>query len=150
MERSASIIVYRGKAYVPTQAQIEGVGGHLDVEPIYVVGLTVEELTQVLEQVFVAGNPMVPVPTQEEMRRHSDVVPKAAGVRSWKALARDGAAYSIGWRDDGILLYMSMVDEKGRFVWDPAKTRRFPPDTGIRTLAEAILEDTRSRLELWE
>jgi hypothetical protein len=151
MIRVANVIVRQGKAYIPTTAQIEGemAGAYLDIEPIYVTNLTLDELTEALERVVATGNPKVPTPTLEELERYySKLVPRAAGVKSWKALARGGASYAIEWQRDKIVLYMSQLDKKGRFVDDPGKRREFPSGTDIRTIAEVILEDVNSRPEL--
>jgi hypothetical protein len=83
------------------------------------------------------------------MRKRPGLIPSAAGVSSWKKLAQGGASYSIQWRKDStITLFISRLDKKGRFEWDPARTRTFAGDTPLRTVVEAILEDVRSRPEL--
>jgi hypothetical protein len=63
-------------------------------------------------------------------------------------LAKGGASYTIQWGKDDIILYISRLDRKGRFEVDPAKTRTFPKDAALRTLADAILQDVHSRPEL--
>ena len=146
MDVVADVIVYKDKVYIPTSARLEG--GHLQIEPVYTASLAAHELAQVLKQVAAAGNPTIPMPTREEFQRRRDPVLNAAGVPSWTALARHGAAYAISWSSSEILLDMSMRDKKGRFVWDPEKTKRWPPETDFQTIAEAILEDARSRPEL--
>lgn len=151
MTRVANVIVHQGKAYLPTLAELEGeaAGMYLDVPPVYTAAVSVEGLTDALAKVAAAGNPRVPIPTSEERQRYrGGPVPKAAKVGSWKALAKGGALYSINWQPSGVTSYTSMLDEKGRFVFDPAKTRHFPPGTDIRTIVEAVLEDVRSRPEV--
>lgn len=146
----ADVIIRKGKAYLPTSAEVEGVGAYLLVEPVYVVEPTLDELTEALERVFAAGNPKLPASAWEEPWAGPDPLLKAAGVRSWKALARGGASYTIEWRNDETVLYLPMFDEKGRFASGVGETLRFSPNTDIRTIAEAILEDARSRPELWK
>ncbi len=41
-----------------------------------------------------------------------------------------------------------MLDEKGRFVEDPSKTRMLVRDIPVRTIVEMILADVCSRPEL--
>lgn len=141
------IYVWRGKAYLPVQAQIES-GAFIGIEPVYTAELNAEELLAAVERVLAAGHPRLPDPTREEMRRRKDPVLAATGARSWKELARTGAAYTIGWTDKEIRLDMSRLDKKGRWEWDSAKTRIFPPDTPLRDIIAVILEDIRSRPEL--
>jgi len=45
---------------------------------------------------------------------------------------------------------MSRLDKQGRWEWDPAKTRTFPADTPLPDIIAVILEDMRSRPELWQ
>jgi hypothetical protein len=148
MIRTTSVIIRKGKAYLPTSALMGG-HGYLEIEPVYVTDLNLDELTEALERIVAAGNPVIPIPTREEMKRRRDPVLKAAGVRSWNALAKGGAAYAIEWTKDEIILYLPMWDEKGRFAAGIGDTLRFPPDTDVRTLSKAILDDARSRPELW-
>lgn len=149
MVKVAGAIVRRGKAYLAVDAHMEG-GGYLAIEPVFTAELTVDSLTAAFEQVIAEGNPEIPTPTKEEMQRREDPILKAAGVRSWKELAKGGAAYTILWEEDTITLYISRLDRKGRFEVDPAKTRTFAKDTPLRTIVEAILEDVHSRPELLE
>lgn len=149
MIKVAVAIVRRGKAYLAVLAKIEG-GPYLMVEPVFTADLTVHSLTAAFEQVIAAGHPQIPSPTKEEMQRRKGPILKAAGVSSWKKLAKNGASYSIEWREDTIILYISRLDRKGRFEVDPAKTRTFPKQTRLRTIVETILEDVRSRPELLE
>lgn len=149
MVKVAGAIVRRGKAYLAVEAHMEG-GGYLSIEPVFTADLTVDSLTAAFEQVIAAGHPKIPALTGEEIDRRKDPILEAAGVRSWKELAKGGADYTIVWEEDTITLYISRLDRKGRFEVDPAKTRTFAKDTPLRTIVEAILEDVRSRPELLE
>lgn len=147
MIKVAGAIVRRGKAYLAVNAHMEG-GGYLAIEPVFTADLTVDSLIATFEQVIAAGHPQIPTPTKEEMQKRKDPILKAAGVRSWRELAKGGADYTIEWKEDTITLYISRLDHKGRFEVDPAKTRTFAKETPLRTIVEAILEDVRSRPEL--
>lgn len=149
MITAAAVIVHRGKAYIPTEAVFEEGGGTLlSVDPVYSAALTVDDLTRVLEQVAAAGHPVIAEPKMLGYPPSHDPVLRSAGVRSWPQLARAGASYGIWWRNDGIGLYISRTDKRGRFETDEARTREFPPGTPIRTIVEAILEDVHMRPEL--
>jgi len=148
--RVVGVIVRKGKAYTCAAAQTEA-GFYVDSEPIFAVDLDTDEVLAALEEVIALGHPSIPTPTAEEMRTRQGLVPSAAGVSSWRKLAQGGTSYSIQWRKDGtITLFMSRFDKKGRFEWDPARTRTFAGDTPLRTVVEAILEDVHSRHELTE
>jgi hypothetical protein len=120
--QSVGLIIYKNKAYVPVEAQTEA-GFYFAVEPVFTT------------------------PTLEEMKK-KDVILSITGAKSWKALAKNGASYPISWSKDGITLYMSRLDKKGRFETDPNKTRVFSRETPLQTIVEAILEDVQSRPEL--
>ena len=147
--RIVGIYIWRGKAYMPVQAQIES-GAFMDIEPVYTAGLNAEELLSGVEKVLAAGHPRLPDPTQEDMRRRKDPVLAATRARTWKELARTGAAYDISWTDKGVRIDMSRLDKKGRWEWDPAKVRILPPDTPLPEIIAVILEDIQSRPELWQ
>jgi hypothetical protein len=147
MTRIAGIIVRKGRAYVPTEALIEG-GPYVLVEPIHIVDLNIHDIVQALEQVIAAGHPEFPSPTFEEWRKRKDPILKAANVRSWKELAKSGASYTIGWSEDTVTLYISRLDHQGRFEADPTKTRTFPTSTPLELIVEAVLDDVHSRPEL--
>lgn len=141
------IYVRHGKAYLPVIAQMES-GPFLDIEPVYRVDLHPEALVGAIQHVLAAGHPRRPDPTRDELRPSNDPVLKATGARSWKELARTGASYSITWTDDAIRVEMSRLDRKGRWEWDPAKRRWFPPDAPLDAIVAVILEDIRSRPEV--
>lgn len=145
--RVVGIYIWHGKAYLPIQAQLES-GAFMDIEPVYTAGLNAEELIIAVKRVLAASHPRWPHPTQEEMRKRKDPVLAASGARNWKELARSGAAYDISWTDKEIRVEMSRLDRQGRWEWDPAKRRIFPPNTSLREIIEVILEDIQSRPEL--
>lgn len=147
--QEVGIYIWQGKAYLPTQGRFES-GIWVDLEPIYVADLSLESLVAALEKVLAAGHSRLTDPTKEEWQKRKDPVLAATKAHSWKALARNGMSYSVGWTDDQIRVDMSMVDGKGRWQFDPEKTRIFPIDTNLQTVANVILEDIRSRPELLE
>ncbi len=137
--RSASVIIYQDKAYVPTEAQME-TGPYLAIEPVYVAGLTPEEIAQALAQAIAAGHPRVPGMTRDEFRKRRDPILKATKARSWKELYQKGGVYGIEFREDEILIYTHSEDplKVGNIL-------RFPSDASLRDLAEAILNNFRAR-----
>lgn len=145
--KNVSIVVWRGRAYLPAQALLES-GIYMDIDPVYSAGLNSEELLSAVEKVLAAGHPRRPDPTREEMRRRKSPILAATGARSWKELARVGASYNIAWTDKEIRVEMSRLDKQGRWEWDPAKRQIFSLDTPLEDIIAVILEDIRSRPEL--
>ncbi len=141
------IYVWNKRAYLPVQAQIES-GPFMDIEPVYTSSLEAGELLSAVKKVMAAGHPKLPNPTRPEMQRRKDPILATTGARSWKELARTGAAYTIGWTDKEIRLDMSRLDNKGRWEFDPEKTRTFSPTTPLEEIIAIVLEDIRSRSEL--
>lgn len=145
--RVVSIYVWHGKAYLPVQAQFES-GVFVAIEPVYTANLNAEDLLAAVKMVLAAGHPRLPNPTREEMQQRKDPVLAATKARSWKELARTGAAYTTDWTDKEIRVDMSRLDKKGRWEYDPEKMRTFPPDTPLQDIVAVILEDIQSRPEV--
>lgn len=149
IRQAASIVVWHGKAYLPVLGRFEsGVWAHLD--PVYVADLDPESLLLAIGKVLAAGHPRLPTPTREDMKRYERTMLKATGARNWKELAKAGASYSINWTDKEIQVSMSRLDKKGRWEWNPEKMRTLPPDTPLQEIVAVILEDIRSRPEVWQ
>ena len=146
-QRSVSIVIWQGKAYLPCQARIEA-GMWMDVEPVYVSEIELGSLKMVVEKVLSFGHPLLPTPTQEDIKRMKSPLLAATKARSWKDLARAGASYGVDWTDQHVRVDMSYRDKQGRWQNDPAKVRTFPLDTPLEEVLAVILEDIRSRPEL--
>lgn len=142
--RSVSIVVWHGKAYLPCQARIEA-GMWMDMEPVYVTDVNVEGLKAAIEKVLAVGHPLLPNPTQEEVKRLKSPLLLATKARSWKELAQTGVSYGIEWTEQHIRVDMSYQDKLGRWQNDPAKVRIFPPDTPLEDVIAVILADVRTR-----
>ena len=122
----------------------------MDIEPVYVADTDVEDLKSSVEKVLAFGHPLLPNPTQEEMKRLKSPLLSATEARSWKELAQTGASYGIDWTDKHIRVDMSYRDKQGRWQNDPAKVRIFPPDTPLEDVIAVILADIRTRPEVLE
>lgn len=144
---AVSIYVYRGKAYLPVQAKFES-GIWTGTEPVYTAELNADELVGAIKKVIAAGHQVLPDPTREEWQKQKDPILAATKARSWKALARNGASYSIYQKAEAIEVDMSYTDKKGRWQFDPEKVRIFPKDTPLEEIMEVILADARSRPEV--
>jgi hypothetical protein len=140
----ASIVIWSGKAYMPIMGRTDS-GLFVDTEPVLVCDLSIDKMTENLNKVREAGHPQIHIKSPDERKQHIDLMLKVTGAKSWKELARSGFAYSIGWDEKDVLIEMSRLDKKGRWEYDPEKTRRLPLDTSLKDLIETILDDVRSR-----
>lgn len=138
-----NVIIYRNLTYVPVMHTL-GTGGWYTGEPVTVVPVTVEDVTRAVEKARRAGNPPI---SATKVAISADPILRSTGAQTWGRLALYAASYEIDWDDDGVTLTMSRLDDHARFVDDPAKTRRLPPDTPVAALAEAIVADWHARLQ---
>ena len=155
------ITVRSGKAYLPTLYFNKRHHLHFAREPVLVVDLTseaaFEALVEAVRKKIGEGNPLMEVPEDPgEFRRwlkkikSTSSVAKAAGFKSWRPFAKKARAYGISFLEDKIIVTMSGPSKGGWLVYDPKKTREFPPDTPLEEVVRVIWEDIRSTPELWE
>ncbi len=150
MEVRATVLVRRGKAYLPTVTITQAGFDHY-MDPVYVADLNVPSLAAKLEVVKSAGNPRVPTPSLEELNhpKQHDPLFRAVGVGTWRKLEEGGAMYAIRWSEKGVRVYVTTPGKRlGDFRYDEDRERNLPPDTPVEEVARVILEDVRSRPEL--
>jgi len=141
------VYVWKGRAYIPIQAQYES-GIFVGIEPVIIASLNIEEMAEAVRAVKDAGHKRLPDPkTREEFLARKDPVLEATHARSWKQLAKTGASYTIGWTENEVRIDMSRLDKKGRWEYDLEKARILPSDTPIDQIVEIILEDLKARPE---
>ena len=143
---SVEVYIRQGKAYVATIGDCEI--ARIVTEPIYPVNLTLDELAEAIEKVYHAGTPNLPRPPRDKLYNIPQPLLKIMKVSSWKKLAQGGTVYGISWLDKEVIVSFTKLDQKGRFVSDMPKELRFPIGTGIRQIAQVILEDALFRPEL--
>jgi hypothetical protein len=139
----AGIIIRGGKGYITTKA-VSDQGAVIGIDPVYIVNITSDELTERLSKMRSSGNPQIPHP--KDLSVIPQVTLKAAKVKSWNKMSQNAAAYSIVWRFQDVILDISKPNSK--FDWDITRTRHFPPNTDIREVVQAILDDVKNRPEL--
>jgi len=144
--RSASIIYFQGKFYIPSRVESES-GVIIDAEPVYVIGVDMGEMEKVIENVLHTPRPRVPDLSRDEWKKRKDPVLIATGAKSWKELARKGSAYNIGWSDKQKRLDISRVDKQGKWEFDPEKVRVFSVSTPLETILKIILDDIHSKYD---
>jgi hypothetical protein len=147
---AVSIIVWEGKAYFPAQGQFES-GIRVDLEPVYIADLNVDDLVSAAKKVLAHGVEELPNLTRAEWQqwhRRKNPILAAAKASSWRAIVRKGTTYNIGWSDKGIRLDMALPGKGSGWEYDAAKVRIFPPETPLAVIMTVVLEDIRSRPEL--
>ena len=144
--RIAQIIIWNGKAYVPSNARVPS-GLFMNIEPIFVVDPTEAELIPVVQKVLFSEPKLLATLTHDEIKIQQGLLPKITGARSWKRLGQKGISFMLELTEKGFLLEMSRVDLKGRWEFDPDKRMHFPPDTDISIVIQAILDDLKARIK---
>ncbi len=146
------ITIRSGKAYIPTLYRDEKHRLYFSQEPVSVVDLAFESLLEAIRKKMEEGNPPIEVPNVQEFLKKRSIPPvtKAAGFKSWRSFIKKARAYGISFLEDKILVTMSSPSKGGWLVYDPKKTREFPPDTPLEEVVRVIWEDICSTPELWE
>ena len=145
-----------GKAYLPTLYRDEKHRLYFAREPVLVVDLTSEGLAGLVEAVrrkIEESNPDIEVPDLQKAFKRKGVPPvaKAAGFKSWRSFAKKARTYGISFLEEKIIVEMSgPATSGGAFLYDPKKTREFPPGTPLEEVVRVIWEDICSTPELWE
>ncbi len=143
--RSAAITIWNNKAYVPTPARYVNEGPFTDLEPVHVVNPTMSELVPLVQTVLSRIPDILPNPTQEEIKLRRDLLPKATGARSWKNLSQNGIAYDIVLTEKELMLEISELDKKGRWIFPLKNQIKFPRDTDLSIVIQAMLDDIEKR-----
>lgn len=145
-----NVLFYKGSLFIPSFGVTQS-GIQLAIEPVYVSEFDRDSLVRAIQAVREGGLPKVEEMPYSEYRKQDPIL-RATKARSWKALAREGLAYSIYWPPDAdeVQIILPKVDKKGRFAPLMKKDKawrivHFPKDTPIEELAEFILEDIRKR-----
>lgn len=143
--RSVAITIWNNKAYIPTPARYVNEGPFTNLEPIYIVSPTQSELVPLVQTILSKKPEILPHPTPEEIKLRRDMLPKATGARSWKRLSQNGIAYGIVSTEKGLILEISELDKKGRWIFPLEKQINFPAATDLSVVIQAMLDDFEQR-----
>jgi len=143
MKVRASILIWKGNAYIPTMAPCEN-GLWSIIEPVIVTKPEMETLLPSIEEIIESNLNQQVVPDDN---KRSNPILNATKARSWYKLAETGASYLIDWTDDQITINMTLPGKKNKFMFDKDKIKQFPSDTSIRDILSVILDDIHSRPE---
>lgn len=138
-----NIVVWNGKAYLPTIALRKDIGLWVWVGPVYAAELNTKDLATVIEKLKAAGHKQIPSMTKEDLEKLKTML-EATGAKNWKELGRLGLFYSIEWTGKEVRVDMSYPAKKGGWLNDPQKARLFPRDTSLETILTVIFDDIRS------
>lgn len=142
MIRECSILFFKGKAYLPTHAQIGSSSSCVITEPVTITEICLEALMRGLAEVYQNGHPPGPLSlTREFWKTYTDPLLKVTHAKSNKRLNEEGLFYTLGWGPDHILLSMPLPNPKDQ-PHDPNGIRRtFPLDTPVEDILRAILQN---------
>lgn len=140
-----AVTIWNNKAYIPTPARYVNEGPFTDLEPIYIVNLTQSELVPLVQTLLSKKPETLPKPTPEDIKYRRDLLPKATGARSWKRLSQNGIAYNIVITEKELMLDISELDSKGRWIFPLEKQMKFPPGTDLSIIIQAMLDDIEKR-----
>lgn len=139
-----SIYVTEEYAYIPCNLKLP-TGIYITTEPVYITKIDITDICYAINKVLDHGYPTVNV-SRDELNFHTSAVLRAAKCKSWKALARNGRAYTISWFDNQISVDVSRLSTKGKWEFDPNKKRIFSSSTSLESISEIIIKDTKTYL----
>jgi len=145
MKVRASILFWKGNAYLPTMAPYE-YGGWVKIGPVIITSPNMENLVPAIEENMKINMKQQTV-MGDDVDNSVDPILDATKARSWYKLAETGASYLINWTDDQIKVYMTLPGKKNKFQLDNDKTQELPADTHIEDILTVILDDLKSRPE---
>jgi hypothetical protein len=143
--RIVAILVWEGKAFVPTQARYHNNGPFTGVAPIYEVKPEPIELLLVVQSILSKKPAVLATPTKDEIKERNDLLPKKTKALSWKRIYQTGIYYIIELSEKGYVLEMSQSQNKGHWEMDPAKRLLFNRQTDLSVIIQAILNDIEKR-----
>lgn len=139
--RLVAVTIWNNKAYISTPGRYINEGPFTDLEPIYIANLTKSELVPLVQTILSKKPETLPNPNPEEIKFRRDLLPKVTGARSWKRLSQNGIAYNIVVTEKGLMLDISELDSKGRWIFPLEKQMNFPSGTDLSIVIQAMLDD---------
>lgn len=145
-----NVYVGREKALIPHRRR-NIYYSHFEADPMTIVAAELESLAAAIDQVrrAIEAEPLTPG-THEDNARLREIsrvaLLRAAGVRSWTALGKAYACYSVSWKGDKVTVLPSRPVRSGYdFYTDPGGYRG--PAIPATEIARIIIEDYKSRYE---
>ncbi|HEY1015232.1 MAG TPA: hypothetical protein VGE07_21175 [Herpetosiphonaceae bacterium] len=141
---SVMIIRYKDRWYIPGTALLGGT--YAAIEPVAVVPGEIGALAAAIRRALAQGNPAFP--GERAYSVGSDPIMRAAGLRSWSAIAARGGSYGLVIESGGWALYLSRRDRDGRLLpREPARERRWAAPPPLEEIARILLDDARRQAE---
>lgn len=140
---SAVIIIKNDKVFIPVLGKTKS-GLYIDNEPVFICDVDKGQILENIKNVYDIGHPLLQILNSSDRKEHEKVMLKATGARSWKELGRTGICYTLGWGNQLVVTF-SRLDKRGRWEYDPNKTKKLALDTSIEEVIQLILDDYYSR-----
>jgi hypothetical protein len=132
----------KGTLYIPTLGMMSR-GFYRMIEPVAVSPVSDgDALYRAFAAAIARGNPKVPVLTGDD--DSSPILPKYAGVKSWKAFVREASTWGIRERNGIFRIIGYRKDPPNGWVEDRENVETFPLATGADQVIQrmiAILRD---------
>jgi hypothetical protein len=128
--------------YVPTVVQLQ-TGAYRDIEPVAVLAVAnADGLRRAFLDASAGKNAVVPPPPKDKWP--PPVLPKYAGVKTWRAFTRGAAVWSIEETAGIYQIVGYRMHPKGYWQEDPEQKTIFPTGTKVQEVIGrmiAILQD---------
>lgn len=123
--------------YIPTQGMISK-GLYLDIEPVSVVPLSnTDALRAAFADTIARGNPLTPRPQPPQAL--PPLLPKYAGVKTWRAFARDASTWSIDERERTYKIIGYRKDPPNGWTHDRSQDEIFRLGTSANEVIDRII-----------
>jgi len=142
------LIIYKGQAFVPTEAKTEA-GFYLGIEPIEVVDARERAgVEQAVLRAIGRGNPPVPTPSRDSYSAKIDPLLRRAKAKSFSTFEKDAQSWKLSKHDGAYFIVPYRPHEDGGAVEDVKRTERIsgeePIETVVRRLVDRALEEVGS------
>src|SRR5689334_9756948 len=127
----------RGIVYIPTLGMMDK-GLYRDIEPVAVIPMSNSDaLRQAFIQAFARANPRIPILKQPDTS--PSVLLNYAGVKTWRAFARDASTWSIDERDGIFKILGYRKDPPYGWTHDRSLDETFPAGTSADRIIDRII-----------
>jgi hypothetical protein len=132
------IYLRNGAVYVPTVVRLES-GAYMNVEPVAVVpAMNIKGLRRAFLNATAKENKVVPKPSKGAWP--APVLPKCAGVKTWRDFARGASAWNITETSGKYRIVGHRMHEKEYWVEDADQRLDFPPNTSVDAVIVRMIE----------
>jgi hypothetical protein len=142
--RIAGIYFWKGKAYLPSEGIYKG-GPRIDMEPVQIVDVQVNELTSAATKKLTVEPVQLPQMSSEERKSLLGTIPRVTGARSWNQLYKEALHYIIEAGEEEIHLLIPSNDTSQGWTYPRENRKTFSLGTDLSVVIRALLEDLTTR-----